>query len=260
MKTATAEIPRAVAFHFLETIHSPESGVQIWLARLDSISPDEMTELRATLDSIERTRAARFHFENDRRHYSAARGTLRSLLGAALDMPAAALTFEYGSHGKPALAKIDNQASGLRFSVSHADGLAIFALALNRNAGIDLEAMTRLGDSRNLGDLATRILSPRELSIWLSLPNDTGRHQALLRAWTRKEAYVKATGAGLSQHLQNIEVALDAAAPQASLRIKDWIVHDLSPPDDFVAALAVERVNRVCFDISSKPPSTIEWE
>jgi 4'-phosphopantetheinyl transferase len=252
MKTAVAEAPRLIAFHELETIHSPENGVQIWLARLDSISPEEMKALRATLDSTERARAARFHFEDARRRYVAARAILRSLIGAALDMPAAALVFEYGSHGKPALARIDNQPSELCFNVSHAEGLAIFALAWNRNMGIDLEAESRLGDPQKLDDLAVRVLSPRELSAWRALPDKATRRLAFLRAWTRKEAYVKATGEGLFNRLQAIEVALDAVTPEPSVRIststenektgRHWMVHDLFAPAGFVAAIAVEQL------------------
>ena len=95
------------------------------------------------------------------------------------------------------------------------------------------------------------MLSQRELAIWQALPDAAARDAAFLRAWTRKEAYVKATGKGLFDELGNIEVALDAAAPESSLTLRSipqegeimrhWALHDLSAPDGFAAALAVEQ-------------------
>ncbi len=226
---------------FVDAIDSPESGVQIWIAQLDSISSDDMFDLNASLDSAEQTRAARFHFERDRQRFIATRGILRSLLAAALKIPADDLVFEYGAHGKPAIAGADDRRQELRFNVSHAAGLAMVALTRGREIGIDIEAAARLaGDAERLSDLAKRILSQRELAAWCSLPDDISRAKAFLRAWTRKEAYVKATGAGLRDKLNEIEVTLDAANPHRSMRIGDaWTIYDLPSPRGFGAALAV---------------------
>lgn len=227
------------------------SGVRIWRAHLESMSPADLEELSALLDSAEHARAARFHFERDRRHYVASRGLLRRLLGAALDEPASALVFEYGLHGKPAIATGGAQSRIPHFNLSHSSGWAMFALAWDHVVGIDLECGSRLErDDNSLSDLATRILSARELAIWRALPNAAQRHAAFLRAWTRKEAYAKATGQGVFDELDRIEVALDAAAPKSSLTLRfahapgpmrDWTLHDLSAPEGFTAALAVEQ-------------------
>ena len=138
----------------------------------------------------------------------------------------------------------------LRFNISHAAGLAIFALAWNRQVGIDIEANERLErDPVELPNLAKRILSPRELTIWHALPNDTERERILLRAWTRKEAYLKAKGKGLSGRLNAIEVVLDAANPLPSLKLsaleegkmaREWILYDLPTPAGFISAMALE--------------------
>ena len=237
--------------------------MQVWIAQLDSILPNDMTELVATLDSRERARAAQFHFERDRQHFIGARGILRRLLSAALDIPAPELAFEYGPHGKPAIAAGTGDGPKLRFNISHAGGSAIFALVWDRELGIDLEAVAHITDKgENLSDLATRILSPRELAIWRELPNNTVRGPALLRAWTRKEAYIKATGEGLFHRLQDIEVALDAVMPKASLTIRsfpdegkvscDWTIHDLTAPAGFFAAVAVEPVTPQRFGINCR--------
>jgi 4'-phosphopantetheinyl transferase len=225
----------------LEAIPSPESDVEVWIAHLDSILPNDLIELRSSLDSSENNRAEQFHFERDRQPYIATRGLLRGLLGAALDTPPSALVFKYGPRGKPELAR-DNGNGVLRFNVSHVGGLAIFATAWNRHLGIDLEAMEHLaGTAEDLPALAMRVLSRREFGIWRALPDDEIRGRALLRAWTRKEAFLKATGEGLSDQLRSIEIALDAAAPQSSLTMRNWTLYDVPAPAGFAAALAVDR-------------------
>jgi 4'-phosphopantetheinyl transferase len=236
----------------LQSPGTSEGGAQIWTAHLEAFSPVELGELSASLDAAEHVRAARFHFERDRRHYVASRGLLRRLLGAALDAPASALVFEYGAHGKPAISAAFSQGRTLRFNISHSAGWAMFALAWDREVGIDLESATRLKrDVDGLAGIATRVLSARELAIWQALPDAGAREAAFLRAWTRKEAYAKATGQGIFDELVGIELALDAAAPKSSLTFRlspregeltrDWALHDLPAPDGYAAALAVEQ-------------------
>jgi 4'-phosphopantetheinyl transferase len=225
--------------------------VRIWRANLESISATELEELGKLLDSAEQARAARFHFVRDRRHYVASRGLLRRLVGEALEQPAASLVFAYGSQGKPAI-DAGTRSRPLRFNLSHSAGWAVFALAWDREVGIDLECGARLErDDNSLSDLAARILSARELAIWLALSNDAQRRAAFLRAWTRKEAYAKGTGQGVFGELNRIEVTLDAAAPKSSLLLRssnasgpmrDWTLHDLPAPENFAAALAVEQI------------------
>lgn len=236
----------------LQTPDTSVSGVQVWTAHLDSFSSGELEELSGVLEAAEQARAARFHFERDRRHYLASRGLLRRLLATALDKPASELVFEYGAHGKPALAASFSQDRNLRFNLSHSAGWAMFALSWEHELGIDLESAARLKrDGDGLSGLAGRVLSERELSIWRALPDAAAREAAFLRAWTRKEAYVKATGKGFFDEVNRIEVALDAAAPKSSLTLlssprqgetaRNWTLHDLSAPAGFAAALAVEQ-------------------
>jgi 4'-phosphopantetheinyl transferase len=227
------------------------SGVRIWSAHLEALPAPDVEELHSLLDPDERARAGRFHFEKDRRHYIAARGLLRRLLGETLDESPSALVFEYGSHGKPELAGFDQHGRTLRFNLSHSSGWAMFALAWDREVGIDLENASRLErDDSSLSGLAARILSARELEVWRSLPDAAQRRAAFLRAWTRKEAYVKATGRGVSDGLERIEVILDAAAPKSSLILtiaqpqqatSSWTLHDLSAPEGFASALTLEQ-------------------
>jgi 4'-phosphopantetheinyl transferase len=234
----------------LESVEAPVSGVKVWRAHLDTLSPAEVGELSNLLDAGEQARAARFHFEQDRRNYAASHGLLRHLLGAALEMPAAALAFEPGVHGKPAISPALALNRTPRFNLSHSAGWAMFALAWDCEVGIDLESIARLKrEEDGLARLAARVLSARELPIWQALP-ETEREAAFLRAWTRKEAYAKATGRGLFEEVIRTDVALDATAPISLLTLRsshgdeimrDWILHDLPAPDGFAAALAVEQ-------------------
>ena len=166
-------------------------------------------------------------------------------------MPAATIAIEYGEHGKPTLAA-DAAARPLRFNLSHSDGWALFALASDCEVGIDLESGLRLeADEKNLSALAKRILSGRELSVWQSLADLAARRAAFLRAWTRKEAFAKATGKGVFDQWSRFELVLDAASPDPSLTIRlpahkqepasAWLLHDLSPPQGFAAAVVIEH-------------------
>lgn len=227
----------------------PESGVRIWTAQLDALSVAELDNL---LDAAEQERAARFHFHRDRKRYIAARACLRHLLGAALNRPPSSLRFTYRAHGKPELEDSTSAERSLRFNLSHSAGWAMFALGWDRDVGIDLESMERLGsDEEHLSALAARVLSAREFDLWRRLPDTDARHAAFLRAWTRKEAYAKATGQGIFDGLRDIEVILDPA-PQQTLTvtrqspnsISRWSLYDLNAPEGFVASLAIAKASR----------------
>lgn len=236
----------------VQSDQSPVDSVQIWTAHLDLLSSTELADLSAVLDSSERARAERFRFERDRKHYVGARGILRRLLGAALDQPASDLAFHYGANGKPAIMAKAASDHSLRFNVSHSGGWAMFALARDREVGIDLESGARL-DHRDddLSGLAARVLSRRELALWGALPDIAARRAAFLRAWTRKEACAKATGEGVADKLRDLEVLpteitarslpLVFSSPRIGGATRQWIVHDLAAPEGFAAALAVEQ-------------------
>ncbi len=196
------------------------SGVQIWTAHLEAFSPGELEELSALLDAGEQARAARFHFERDRRHYVASRGLLRRLLGAALDTPASRwLSSMARMANRPSPAPLQRDRT-LCFNLSHSAGWAMFALAWDCEVGIDLESPTGSNAMLMAWPGSPHVCFPR--GNWRSgrrLP-ETAREAAFLRAWTRKEAYAKATGHGLFDELIHTDVALDAAAPKSSLTLR----------------------------------------
>ena len=210
--------------------------VHVWTADLDEVADPAFAALAAVLDPDEAARAGRFHFERDRRHFTAARGWLRRLLGLYLDVPPGSTRFGYGPRGKPFLTAPE---TSLRFNLSHSHGRAMFAFARNREIGIDLEAGARLGD--DWPGLARRVFSERERAELAALPDET-RRDGFLNGWTRKEAYLKATGLGIVDGLQSIEVTLGPHQPAALLAAPAglaWTLHDLRTEPVFAAALVV---------------------
>ena len=211
--------------------------VHVWTADLD-----QSTLPGNVLDADESTRARRFHFEHDRRHIAAARSILRVLLGEYVGVRANEIRFGYGERGKPF---VQAPSTRVRFNLSHSHGRAMFALALGRDVGIDLEAGTRLKD--DLTRLARRVFSAREQAELAAVPAGN-RRAAFLDGWTRKEAYLKATGLGIVDGLQSIEVTLGPGRPCALLAAPaglEWSLHDLRTDQTFAAALVVEGVEPV---------------
>ncbi len=213
---------------------SMEPGaVHVWTADLDDHAP-----VAAVLDADEAARAQRFHFEHDRRHFAVARGILRGLLGRYLGTPPGEICFGYGTRGKPFVA---SPATAVRFNLSHSHGRAMFVFAREREVGIDLEAGARLRD--DWPGIARRVFSAREQAELAGLPAEH-RRAAFLDGWTRKEAYLKATGLGIVDGLQSIEVTLGPGRPCALLAGPAgvaWSLHDLRADQEFAAALVVER-------------------
>lgn len=211
----------------------PVPKVRIWIANLDAIQASERDEIISSLNDHERARAASFRFSPDRERFELTRGLLRQLLGKALDYSPRMVAFDYGEHGKPSVRGGDQQP--VRFNLSHAGGWAMFALSEEGEVGIDLETDSTLGDDQELPGLAARFLSPAAFNRWSQLSDRPGRRCELLRAWTRKEAYVKATGKGFFAELKTIRLS-DLPSRFA--------VFDLPAPPGFAAALCVEEMSR----------------
>jgi 4'-phosphopantetheinyl transferase len=227
----------------VKRLSSPESDIQIWIANVDSISPEEIEHLLTSLNASERKHAAQFRSKRDQHRYVAAHGLLRLALGRTLGCPATTLVLEKSAQGKPELRQSEDDGRRLTFNLSHSAGWALIAIGWDRQLGVDLETTESLpDDDESLSKLAASVLSDRELTIWNAIPSPVKRRAAFLRTWTRKEAYVKATGEGLHHDLATIELA-DAAPfdlPSAKRLGDSWIVHDLSVPVELTAALAIE--------------------
>jgi 4'-phosphopantetheinyl transferase len=214
--------------------------VHVWRAALD-VPESQVRSLWDTLTADERQRAERFFFEKDRTHFVVARGLLRVLLGRYLRQDPPRLRFTYGPHGKPALAT-DPGGVALRFNVSHSHGLALYAITRGREVGVDVE---RIRPDIAQEKIAERFFSPREVTVLRALPTPL-QAPAFFACWTRKEAYIKAKGEGLTLPLDQFDVSLAPGEPAALLHTAwdpqeaaGWALHDLAPAPGYRAAVAV---------------------
>lgn len=171
----------------------------------------------AVLSEDERVRAARFRFDCDRARYVAARVALRTILGAYLGKPPAQLGFIYGPAGKPGL---DGDGAWLRFNVAHSADLALIAVRRGGAVGVDVERVRPIPDALSI---AERYFGTAAREALGRLPV-VERDREFFRSWTRFEAALKASGAGLA-----------GAPPEAAS-----IMHDLDLAGGYVGAVAVE--------------------
>ena len=211
--------------------------INVW--RVDLEQPEDVVlQFRRTLEDDELNRADRFHFERDRRAFAVSRGFLRYVLGRYLATKPEALRFSYGPYGKPAL-NGEHKDGSLRFNMSHSHGVGLVAVSESREVGVDVEYIRADFATE---DIARRFFSPGEVAAFNALPSEQ-RVAAFFRCWTRKEAYIKAIGRGLSQPLDGFDVALAPDEPPALLRADDasrWSVSDIDVSYDYAAALVVE--------------------
>jgi 4'-phosphopantetheinyl transferase len=212
-------------------------GVQIWRASLDQ-ERSVVEGLHLLLCGEERERASRFRFARDRDRYVVGRGVLRTLLSDHVEVAPELLSFLYGPQGKPRLAT-----PGPRFNVSHSGPVALYAFSWSGEVGVDVE-LDRPEFARER--IAERFFSPAEVTALRSLPEELQPH-AFLTCWTRKEAYIKARGEGLSLPLDRFDVSLHPDEPPALLRTAwsaqeptEWRLVDLSDVAfGYLAALAI---------------------
>jgi len=215
--------------------------VHLWRASLDVTVTARVTRLGRTLAPDERERAARYRFERDRVRDIVARGTLRAILGRYLDLDPAGLRFVYGPQGKPALAP--EHGRELSFNLSHAGDVALYAVTRGRRVGVDVEQVVPDVAGSTVPE---HTFSPHEVAVLRALPLDE-QTAAFFRCWTRKEAYVKALGAGFSLDLTSFDVSLAPGEPPALLATRHdpteaarWSLHDVDAGPGYVAVLVVE--------------------
>jgi 4'-phosphopantetheinyl transferase len=212
-----------------------QSGaVHVWRIQLDQ-PPEVVENFWRTLDEAERTRAGRFHFAKHRQNFVVGRGVLRLLLGRYLEIGPEQVRFEYGAQGKPALS-----AGSLRFNASHSGEMALYAFVNDCDVGIDVEFIK--GDFETEA-IAERFFSTSEIEALRVLPV-TEKPAGFFRCWTRKEAYIKAIGSGLSHPLDQFDVTVE---------IPGWSIIDLDVRSGYAAALALngplKEINQ--FDLRS---------
>jgi 4'-phosphopantetheinyl transferase len=224
-----------------EPLMLANNEVHVWRASLD-LPVSQMRSLQNTLAAEEQRRAERYYFLKDRERFIVARGLLRDILGRYLKMEPGQLRFCHNSYGKPGLAG-ETGAETLCFNVSHSYGLAVYAVTRGRAVGADVE---RIRPDLAEEDIIERFFSPREVAALRALPVDM-QPEAFFHCWTRKEAYIKAKGTGLSIPLDAFDVSLSPKESAVLLNVSGnpqetsrWSLQELSVDSGYAAALAVE--------------------
>ncbi|MDK3158307.1 4'-phosphopantetheinyl transferase superfamily protein [Kamptonema cortianum] len=212
-----------------------ENEVQVWRV-FEGQQTFPLERLQAILSLEERERAAKFRFETDRDRFILARGLLRVLLSYYTGQAAADLCFRYGEFGKPEL-----EPPAVCFNVSHSPGLILYAVTRDRAVGIDVESIRT--DFPDL-EIAQKFFAPQEFAMLRQLPPEM-RCLAFFWGWTCKEAYIKATGKGLSLPLNQFTVSLLPTEPAQLLStVGDspdrWLLQALNLGENYAGALAVE--------------------
>jgi 4'-phosphopantetheinyl transferase len=205
------------------------STVHVWHVSLSA------SVASALLSDDERERAERFRIDRDRRRFIACRSALRQILAERLGQPAGQIMFAYGSRGKPYVA-----GSKIRFNLSHSGDDALIAIATGREVGIDVE---RPDGRLSPDELAIQFLTAGERAFVDDAPRDR-QLIAFLACWTRKEAWAKAVGTGLSEDLARFDVSDSLNVPSCVLRDATigakWTVSELALADNLIGAIVVE--------------------
>ncbi|AYG69903.1 MULTISPECIES: 4'-phosphopantetheinyl transferase superfamily protein [unclassified Rhizobium] len=222
--------------------------IDVWSWRLDA-PPTDLGASTTLLSLDERARADRFIHDHHRLRFVAARSGMRLILGRYLGLPPQAIRFNYGDHGKPSVSA--GGAASIRFNLSHSADLAVLAVSDRYELGVDIEEIRFLKE-----DVAKRFFSRREYGTLRSLPAECYL-DGFYRCWTRKEAFIKAHGAGLSLPLDSFDVTFDWSSEPRLERLEgepdapeNWIVLELATPINFAGAIVAStggRRLRLCY-------------
>ncbi len=210
--------------------------VEVWCLANDVVS-GSLGALRALLSPFERERASRFRFEKDHNAFITTRACLRLLLAGYTGTAPPRVEFGYGIKGKPSLLNEPQ----LKFNVSHTDFVTVLAFTLGCELGVDVE---HIHPMENLLDIAGHFFSAPEAHELRTMPG-AEQLRAFFLCWTRKEAYIKATGDGLSSSLSDFRVSLSPHEPARFIEFmnepfshQSWMLHDLNVGPNHAAAIA----------------------
>ena len=219
-----------------------KNEVHIWRATLE-LPPAHLGLVRQLLGSDERARAERFGFDQNRNRYIVAHGFLRVILGSYLNCSPSEVAFTYDKHGKPWLSDSDRHGKNLKFNLARSGTMALYGVTLQRVIGVDIEEMRT---DFAIDDLVRRFFSANEARCLFTL-HPSQRRQAFYDGWTRKEALIKAVGAGLSLPLDEFDVTLAPGQPAALLEARwdimeaaRWALRAIDVAPNYAASIAVE--------------------
>lgn len=226
----------------LEELHVPEldgESVHLWHGETNSAGPQPWTEKLLSSDEV--ARRDRFHFEADRQSFAFCRGLLRTVLAAYCGGDPRELRFRYSERGKPSLAGTGAE-EDLRFNLSHTRGAVMLGICRRRAVGVDVE---RVREDLRPREIAARFFSAAEQQALSGLP-EAEQRQAFFRCWTRKEAFLKARGHGLSFPLSKFDVSIGDRDTEVKLTTRPdpeeaekWQIFPALAPEGCAAAVAV---------------------
>ena len=221
---------------------APE-GIELWLVE-GPTTESERAVLYDLLTEDERARASGFKVAHARGSFIVSRGFLRTILGDTLACAPEAIRFGEGEHGKPFLTGAHAE-SGIEFNVSHSDDVFLYAVSRDGTVGVDVE---RKKKDLAVETIARRYFAPEEARRLLEQAPYEDRLPSFYRCWTRKEAYLKARGTGLTAKLHAFEVTFLPGVPPAILHTEidgedptDWRVFEVPVPDGYIAALVARH-------------------
>ena len=246
---------------FWEEIHNDvpnlSDEIHVWKINLDELC-SQISHLQTFLSEDEKQRAGRYHFQKDAFRFIAARASLRILLARYVNASPKQIDFDYSEYGKPYVSRESSDLM-INFNISHSERLALIAFGMQEEIGVDIE-MHR--EDFATFDIAQRFFSAVELESLLNLTKLEFK-QAFFNCWTRKEAYIKAKGLGLSLALDSFAVET-ADSPNPKLQVSEiypadvysYSFHSFEPEHRFSAALAADtshlRAIFLNFSLSSR--------
>ncbi|HMS34190.1 MAG TPA: 4'-phosphopantetheinyl transferase superfamily protein [Ignavibacteria bacterium] len=214
-----------------------ENEIHIYRFSLESTS-DQIKESETVLSPDELWKAYQYKFEKDKFHYISGRALLRKLLAKYLDQAPGNITFSYSEKGKPFI-----NGNNIKFNLAHSGGKAVFAFTNNSEVGIDIEFMRELSDALQI---AKRFFSDGEVKEFSEII-DCDIRTAFFNCWTRKEAFIKALGEGLSYPLNDFSVTLKPGEkPEVKwikgkdAEVKKWSLFNIEVDEKYVSSLAVK--------------------
>jgi 4'-phosphopantetheinyl transferase len=233
----------------LTSWNNPPADLRLNAERVDvwristSLQNDELAKFESVLSPDQRARAKRMRVSEKRKQYIVAQGLTRMLIAKRVGADPGALEFHRGPKGKPYLGGRFADA-GIQFNMTHTSHMALIAMTLNREVGIDIE---RIRENLQWEKLAHRYFSPREYRGYSKLP-EAEHLRAFFTCWTRKEAVLKAIGTGLGGGLASFDVSVDPDSPPELVDNRwdgrfhgNWTLHQLQPGPGYVATLVTER-------------------
>jgi 4'-phosphopantetheinyl transferase len=235
--------------------------VHLYIVQLES-SENNFAQAFSWLSPDEVERADRFRFERHRSAFVLGRAVLRALVASYLRIAPEEASFTYGPKGKPALGAVASPlreaADSFHFNVSNSGDLAAYAFTLDCEIGVDIEHRRRLLE---IEGIARRFFAPDEVSELMGLPEGE-RHEGFFNCWTRKEAYIKAVGDGLSVPLDSFEVTLQPGVAARMIALdgsvaaaQRWTLQAFTPAPDYAGAIAYQDRER---PLTVQPLATVD--